>query len=343
MKALLLKAVEQLQYCDIPTPEPGPDEIVVDVAACGVCGTDLHLFHGEEGAGSSVLPLVMGHEFSGTVSAVGINVRKLKVGDRVTVDPNLYCNECFQCRRGKGQYCENAEAYGVSMFGGFAEKCVVAERAAYKIPDSLSLEHAALVEPVACCMHGIDRANIHPGDTVAVIGAGSIGQLMIQLARISGAARVIAIETVPEKRERALKLGACLAIDPVNEDVKKTIADAGILSVDTVIECVGNPCTMEQAIDIASRGATVVLFGLTAPGAEMVVKPFEQVFRKELIITSSFVNPLVSQRVIDLMASGALDLDPIITDRIPLKNGAEVFTDNAYRRRGKILIVPTND
>lgn len=340
MKALLLNDVEKLEYCEISRREPGDDEIVIDIAACGVCGTDLHLFHGEEGAGSSALPLVMGHEFAGTVGAVGRSVHGLRVGDHVTVDPNLYCNECFQCRRGTGQYCEHAEAYGVSMYGGFAEQCVVAARAAYKLPDQLPLEHAALVEPVACCLHGIDRANIRPGNTVAIIGAGSIGQLMIQLSRVSGAAKIIVIEPIAEKREKAVELGASLVIDPINQDAKRVIGDAGILSVDTVIECVGNPRTMEQAIDIASRGATVLLFGLTSPGATMTVMPFTQVFRKELTITSSFVNPLVTQRVIDLMASGALNLDAIITDRVSLENGAEVFTNDAYRRRGKILIIP---
>ena len=282
MKALLLKDVNNLEYCDIPQPALRPDEILVKVAACGVCGTDLHLFHGEEGAGSSILPLVMGHEFSGTVVAVGDQVKKLAVGDHVTVDPNVYCGECFQCRRGTAHFCENAEAYGVSMFGGFAEYCAVVERAAYKVPDSLDLHHAALVEPVACCLHGIDRANIRPGQTVVIIGAGSIGQLMLQLAKLYGAANIVAVDPIDSKREIALKLGATLAVDPIHQDLKQVIADAGILSVDTVIECVGNPRTMEQAVDVASRGATVLLFGLTAPGATMSIQPLEQVFAQLL-------------------------------------------------------------
>ena len=234
----------------------------------------------------------------------------------------------------------DAEAYGVSMFGGFADYCAVVERAAYKVPDSLDLHHAALVEPVACCLHGIDRANIHPGQTVVIIGAGSIGQLMLQLAKLYGAANIVAVDPIDSKRKIALKLGATLVVDPIHQNLKQVIADAGILSVDTVIECVGNPRTMEQAVDVASRGATVLLFGLTAPGATMSIQPLEQVFRKELIITSSFVNPLVSQRVIDLMVSGKLDLDTVITDRIPLAQGVQVFEDNSYRKHGKILIVP---
>lgn len=340
MKALLLKDVRSLEYCDLPTPEPKEDEVLVKIAACGVCGTDLHLFHGEEGAGSSILPLVMGHEFSGMVAAVGPKVKHLKVGDHVTVDPNVFCGECFQCRRGNGLFCEHAEAYGVSMFGGFAEYCSVVERAAYLLPENLSLEYAALVEPVACCLHGIDRANIRPGNTVVIIGAGSIGQIMIQLAKLYGAARILAVDPVESKRNTAMQLGATMTVNPMEEDLKTAIARMGIYSMDTVIECVGNPKTMEQAVDVASRGATVLLFGLTAPGATMTVKPLEQIFRKELTITSSFINPLVSQRVIDLMSQGKLDLDTVVTDRIPLSQAAKVFEDDAYRKHGKILIVP---
>ncbi len=339
MNALLLKDTRDLEVSKLSLRELQPKEVLIKIAACGVCGTDLHLFHGEEGAGSSVLPLVMGHEFSGTVIETGESVKNLKVGDRVTVDPNVFCGECFHCRSGNGLFCENAEAYGVSMHGGFAEECIVLERAAYKIPDSLSLEHASLVEPISCCLHGIDRANINVGDVVVVIGCGSIGQLMIQLALLSGASSVIAIDPQDDKRKKSIELGASFAIDPITEDVKQVLADKNIKQVKTVIECVGNPKTMEQAVDIASRGSTVLLFGLTPPNSKMTILPLEQVFRKELIITSSFINPLVTDRAIDLLANNKINVDAIITDRVKLDNAIEVFTDDSYRKRGKILIV----
>ncbi len=338
MKALLLEEVKKLKICDIELRPLEPKEVLIDVAACGVCGTDIHLYKGEEGAGSSTLPLIMGHEFSGTVSKVGDEVKELKVGDRVSVDPNVFCNECFECRRGKTLFCENAQAYGVSMFGGFAEQCIAEERAVFKIPDTLSLEHAALVEPVACCLHGIERANITPGDAVVVIGCGSIGQIMIQLATLSGAAQVIAVDPQQEKRDAAISLGAAYAIDPITQDVKAEIERLGIKTVQSVIECVGNPRTMEQAVDIGSRGATILLFGLTVPNAKMTILPLEQVFRKELTITSSFINPLVTEKTISLLAANKLNLDAIITDKIPLEDSVKIFTDDSYRRRGKILI-----
>ena len=338
MKTLVLTDVQKLEVKEWEMGPPTGSEVVIDVAACGVCGTDLHLYHGDKGSFESSYPLVMGHEYAGVVSAAGPDVKTLSVGDRVCVDPNLYCGHCRSCLKGMPHYCENMVGYGTTRSGGFTEKCVVEEKAAYKIPDSLSLEHAAMVEPVACCLHGIDRANIHTGDTVALIGCGSIGQIMLQLAFCSGASRVIVIEPVPEKREKAKRLGACLAIDPLTQDVKKEIENAGIASLDTVIECVGHAKTMEMAVDIAGNAATVMLFGLTAPRAKIELFPFEQIFQKELTITGSFINPLCAQRVIDLLANQRIDLEEVITDRIPLSEAEKVFSDSQYRSHGKILI-----
>lgn len=340
MKALLLTEKQKLSIVDMQLPELKPDEMLIKVAACGVCGTDLHLYNGEEGAGNSTLPLIMGHEFSGTVVETGDKVSRFKTGDRVTVDPNVYCGECFQCQRGNGHFCLHAEAYGVSMFGGFAQYCIVTERVAYKIPDRLSLVHAAMTEPVACCMHGLDRANIKVGSTVVIIGMGAIGQIFLQLVKCAGAANIIAIEPQEEKRKKALRLGATAVINPSAQDAKQLICDLGIRSVDVVIECVGKAVTMESAIDLASRGATVLLFGLTSPNTEIRIRPLEQVFRKELTITSSFVNPLVTERVIDLLSCGSLDLDEVITDLIPLEDSIKIFTDDTYRTHGKIIVMP---
>lgn len=340
MRALLLTGKQTLSLKNVELPELKSNEMLIKVAACGVCGTDIHLYNGEEGAGSSKLPLIMGHEFAGTVVELGSKISKFKIGDRVTIDPNVYCGQCFQCQRGNGHFCVNAEAYGVSMYGGFAEYCIASEKAAYKIPDNLSLMHAALVEPIACCLHGVDRANIKIGNSVVIIGMGSIGQLVLQLVKSAGAANIIAVEPQPSKREKAIKLGATIAIDPLSQDVKQVISELGMASIDSVIECVGRANTMEMAIDVASRGATVVLFGLTAPNTEIRVKPLEQIFRKELTITSSYVNPLVTERVIHLLASGRIDLDSVITDVIPLDEAVKIFTNEEYRTHGKIMVIP---
>lgn len=340
MKAMVLTKVGKLEYQEINVGELEPEEVIIDVKVCGVCGTDLHIFHGDKGAFENSFPLVMGHEFSGVVSKIGPKVTTLKVGDRVSVDPNMYCGSCKNCLKGQVHYCQNMIGYGTTLYGAFAEQCRVNQKAAYKIPDNLSFEHAAMVEPVACCLHGIDRCNIHQGDTVAVIGAGSIGQIMLQLALGAGAARVVVIEPVEEKRMKAIEQGAFLVIDPFQEDVQKVVEEAGINSIDVVIECVGRSDTMEMAVDIASNMATVMLFGLTPPETTIKLKPLEQIFKKEIVITGSFINPLVSQRVIDLLAAKRIDLDAIITDRIPLAESEKIFSDRSYRSHGKILILP---
>ena len=338
VKALVLVGKKQLEIQEIEISEPKGDEIIVDVAACGVCGTDIGMYNGDKGAFENEYPLVMGHEFSGVVSEIGPDVKNLKIGDKVSIDPNLYCGNCKYCLSGKVHFCENMIGYGTTLYGGFAEKCKVRERAAYKVSDEMPLEHAALVEPLSCSLHGIDRSNILPGNSVAIIGAGSIGQIMIQIAKISGASKIYVIEPVKEKRESALKQGATLTFDPREVDVYNEMEKLGF--VDTVIECAGRIDTMEQAVSIVGKAGTVMLFGLSPVGEKMEILPLEEIFQKEITITASFINPLVSQRVIDLIDGNRLNLDKIITDRIPLEDSIEVFSNDSYRERGKILIIP---
>jgi len=338
MKALVLTEPKKLMIQEVDVKEPEDDEIVIQVKACGVCGTDLHMFHGDKGAFDNAFPLIMGHEFAGVVVKTGKAAKKFKTGDHVAVDPNVYCGQCPSCLKGDVHYCENMIGIGTTINGGFAEYCTVKERAAYLVPDKLPFEYAAMMEPVSCCLHGIDRSNIHPGDTVAVIGFGAIGQIIYQLANCAGAARIIVVEPVKEKRDKAMNMGAFLTIDPIQEDVLGQIKSSGIASIDTVIECVGKKQTMEMAVDIASNRATVMLFGLTSPGVKLEILAFEQIFKKELTITGSYINPLVSQRVINLLAAGRIDMSQIITDRIPLNDSIKVFTDDSYRSHGKIVI-----
>lgn len=339
MKALVLTAPETLCIQEIPVREPEENEIVIQVKACGVCGTDLHMFHGDKGAFENAYPLVMGHEFAGIVHKTGKNAGKFRVGDHVAVDPNVYCGNCTPCQRGEVHYCENMLGIGTTVDGGFAEYCTVPERAAYLVPAEMESSIAAMMEPVSCCMHGIDRSNIRPGDTAAVIGFGAIGEIMFQLAQCAGAANIIVIEPQEAKREKALQYGAGLAIDPLHQDVPAMLQEKS-LQPTTVIECVGRKDTMETALAIAANCGTVMLFGLTPPGTRLDVYAFEQLFKKELTVTGSYINPLVAERVIRLLANGKIDMDRVITDRISLEDSIQVFKDQSYRSHGKIVIVP---
>jgi len=336
MKAAVYFGRHNLKVVDMDEGRVGDDQVRVNVKYCGVCGTDIHIYEGEGGSAAVVPPIVIGHEFSGVVSAIGKNVRKIQAGDRVSVDPNDMCGECYYCRNARAHFCTDGTGIGTTYPGGFAEYATVREKQVFKVPDSLSFEAAALVEPVSCCLHGIDLCNIRTGHTVLIIGAGPIGLLMLQLAKMSGAGKIIVSEIVPEKRRLALKYGANLAIDPINEDIGDVL-HANCKNVDCVIECAGTVKTMEQAVRYAGKGATVMLFGLAAPDAAITVRPYE-IFQKEIKLTASFINPYTFDRAIEVLALGRVKTDEIITDIIPLDEIVKVFEDASYRRRGKILI-----
>lgn len=339
MRALVLTGVKQLEIQTLPDPVPGPNEVVVDVKACGVCGTDIHLYGGQGGAFANAYPLIMGHEYAGVVSAVGAGVANVVSGDHVCIDPNLYCASCAPCLEGSVHFCEHMVGYGTTRPGGFAEKSLLSARAVYKVPKDMPFELAAMMEPMGCVLHGIDRAGILPGGVVALIGAGSIGQMMLRCALRAGASRVVVFDLDAEKRERALRLGACAAYSTTPEELarfREEIRDP----ISSVIECVGLKVTMELALQLASRRATVMLFGLAPEGEAISVLPFDQLFKKELVLTGSFINPLVAQRVIQLLPGEREAFEQIITDRIPLEDSIKVFTDSSYRSHGKIVIMP---
>lgn len=339
MKAAVFYGKHDLRVMDQPVPVPGAGQVQIQVRACGICGTDIHIFEGDEGAAKSPAGTILGHEFSGVITAVGPGVTEFKVGDRVCVDPNELCGKCDYCRGGIGHYCTSMNGYGTTVHGGFAEFCVVPTSQVYAIPDGMTFEQAAMAEPVACCIHGIDMCEIHPGDTVAVFGAGMIGLIMLQLAKISGAATLISIEPIAEKREIARKLGADLTIDPFTEDVSEVLKQHGITRVNTVIECVGRTGTIQQAIEIAGPKAVVMMFGLTKPGDEITVKPFG-LFKREVVLKASYINPYTQKRAVSLISSGKVDVSSMIYETIPLEQLPGLLADTKKRGLGKYVVTP---
>ncbi len=337
MKAGVFYGKESLIIEDLKMPQPNDDEIVIKVMACGICGTDIHIFDGDEGAASTPKGTVLGHEFSGIVTEIGKNVKNINIGDRVCVDPNKLCGSCYWCRNAIGHFCENMVGIGTTVNGGFAQFCKVPESQAYKFSDSLPFSEAAMTEPVACCLHGMDLCDIKTDDTVLVIGGGMIGMIMIQLARVSGAAKIIAMETQEDKCGILTGLGADLVINPINEDVSEILSENGIERVSKVIECVGKTATMEQAIKLAGKKATVMLFGLTAPNDEIRIKPFE-VFKKELTIKASYINPYTQKRALEMIESGRIDVSSMIYEKIPLERLPDVLADKELRRKGKFIV-----
>ncbi len=333
MKAAVYFGEHSLRISEVPIDSPKENEVIIKVKACGVCGTDLHIFSGAPGAFPVLPPRILGHEFSGVVAEVGKGVKRVKEGDRVCVDPNDMCGSCYFCRNGQANFCEDFSGYGTTADGGFAEFVKVREKVVYSIPDSISFEEAAMAEPISCCLNGIELLDVHPGDAALIIGAGPIGLIILQLVRNAGASNIIVSEPVPEKRALANRLGATLSIAP--SELGQAVAL--VKNIPRVIECVGSIPTLEEAIRHAGNGATVLLFGLSDPEAELTIRPYE-VFKKQLRITSSFINPYTYSHSIDILANKRIEVEPIITDRVPLDGILPVFTDSGYRKRGKIIV-----
>lgn len=323
-----------------PIPTPGAEDVLVKVAACGVCGTDVHIFHGDKGSAEVLPPVVLGHEFAGTVISVGKKVRGVKPGDHVTIDPNIYCGKCHYCRIGKKQLCENLYAIGVNRNGGFAEYCIAPETQCYQLNPDVTLDYGAMSEPLACCLHGIDLANIRTGDTVCVLGGGAIGLIMVQLAKLAGASRVILSEPVEMRRKIGLELGADVAVDPIHENLKERITEyLGFEGVDLVIECVGNVTAAQQALEITKRGTTVLLFSV--PKADTSVQlSLDDVFHKELRIIGSIINPDTHGRAAALINSGRIRLDVIQTHAFPVDQVKEAILMQQSDESLKVLVKP---
>ena len=339
MKSAVFYGRHDLRLEDWDMPKTGPEDVLIKVKACGVCGTDVHIYEGDKGAAEVTPPTILGHEFAGIIVEVGKNVKSFQPGDRVCIDPNCYCGACEPCRKGVVHYCQNMIGYGTTVNGGFAEYCAVNARQVYRLGEHTTFEQGAMTEPVACCLHGIDMCEIKPGHQVVVIGGGMIGLIMMQLAKLAGAAKIALLEPVEEKRRMANKLGADVCIDPTREDVKARLSDAGFTWVNTVIECVGKPSTIEQAIDLAGNKAVVMMFGLTKPDETISVKPFE-IFQKELELKSSYINPYTQRRALDLIDTGRLDVSSMVYSVCGLSELEDVLSKPEKRAMGKYIISP---
>lgn len=339
MKASYFLGKGSFEVRQAPELHPGPGEVVIKNMVCGVCGTDVHIFHGEPGSADVNPPVVLGHEYSGEVVEVGEGVTTLKPGDHVTVDPNIYCGECVYCRNGKKQLCETMQAVGVTRDGGFGEYSLVPAAQAFKLGDSVPYEAGAMAEPVACCLHGIDLAGIKAGDRVCIVGGGAIGLIMLQLAKLSGASSLVLSEPNEKRRQVALSLGADAAIDPTAPDAGSAYEAALGDGADVVIECVGNNAAVKSAFQLAKKGATIVLFSVPKVEATFDLPLFD-VYKKELTIKGSFVNPDTHERAVRLINSGKLDFTSIITHRFNLDQLPEAIAMQMSSESIKVVVCP---
>jgi threonine dehydrogenase-like Zn-dependent dehydrogenase len=316
---------------------PGVGEALLKITACGVCGTDLHIIHG---VSRSSPPVILGHEFHGIVSEIPDKSIGFRSGDKVAVDPNIFCGACYYCRRGLVHLCSSLRALGVDVDGGMAEYCIVPVSQLFKLPDTFPPEIGVLIEPVSCVIHGIDKAGIRQGDTVVILGGGTVGLLMLLLVRRAGAARVILSEPAEFKRKLAETLGADIVIDPSNSEVRDRIMDETGVGADIVIECVGKRTTMQLAPSLARRGGTVLFFGVCPRGQEISLEPYS-VFVNELTVMGSFINPFTFNRAIEVLSSELIPPGQFPTRAFSLDEVPEALASLKEGETLKNIIYPT--
>ncbi|MCM2372459.1 galactitol-1-phosphate 5-dehydrogenase [Aporhodopirellula aestuarii] len=326
MKALLLTEYKKMQCTDVDEPAVGPDDVLVQVEACGICGSDIHGYDGS--TGRRIPPLVMGHEAAGIVVATGENVTDLPNGSRVTFDSMVSCGHCHFCNDGHQNLCDNRLVLGVSCgdyrrHGAFAERISVPRRIVYQLPDSLPFEHAALVEAVSVAVHAAAVTPIRLGDTAVVVGAGMIGLLTLQAAKAAGATRVIAVDLNDKRLETAKKLGATDTLRGDQVDVPKTIRElTGGRGADVAFEVVGATPTVTTAIESVRKGGAVTLVGNISPKIEL---PLQSVVTREIRLQGTCGCNGEYPQCIDLMNRGIINVEPLITAKIALADGPQWF------------------
>ncbi|MHB1033111.1 MAG: galactitol-1-phosphate 5-dehydrogenase [Pirellulales bacterium] len=344
MKALVLKQYMRLDYEDVPTPEPGPDDVLIAVRACGICGSDVHGMDGS--TGRRIPPVIMGHEASGVIARVGAAVSGWAPGDRVTFDSTIYCGGCDYCRRGQINLCDRRRVLGVScddyrQNGAFAEFVAVPQRILYRLPPELSFERAAMVEPVSIAFHAVNRTPIALGDSAVVVGAGVIGLFVIQALRRAGCGRIIAVDVEPAKLELARTLGADETVNAsAGDSAAEVFRLTGGRGADLAVEAVGIAPTVELAVRCVRKGAAVTLVGnLSAK----VPWPLQLVVTRELTLYGSCASRGEYPACLEMIARGAIDVDRLTSAVAPLATGALWFERLYNKEPGLVKVVLTSE
>lgn len=346
MKAVRFTAPETIEIADVPIPEIAENEVLAKVAYAGFCGTDIDLLTGDMvhiKNGFTTYPLIPGHEWAGTIEAVGSKVTGFQVGDKVTSDVSLGCGECDYCRKGRYNLCPSRLVVGSyrNKQGVFAEYIAIPQRHLYKIPDALSLEHAALVEPAGTAAYSVARAGIKMGDHVLVIGDGPIGQLAAQLALVNGAARVDMVGSWDQKLEVAQQCGVTNVINYHREDTAQRAKEiTGGIGPDVILETSGNKAALNASIAALKPGGNIVMVSWYS-GAEVSIA-MNQAIAKDCNLIGTLASPNTFGAVLDYMAEGTLRVDPLITHVEPLEKISDVVSmiRNKKEYRIKVLLKP---
>lgn len=340
MKALVLTAYNELNLKEVPEPEIGDHDVLLRVSACGICGSDVHGWDGSTGRRQP--PIIMGHEASGVVERVGSLVTSVRVGDRVAPDSTLYDASSYFSQKGLTNLCDSRRVLGVScdeysQQGAFAELVAVPAHVLYRLPEGLSFEQAALLEPLSIAAHALRLTPVEDGDTALVVGAGLIGSMMIQVLRQSAVRSIVAVDVDPAKLQLARELGADVTLNARDQDVpaelRKISAGRG---ADIVFEAVGTEATLQQAIASVRKGGTVTLIGNLAPQATV---PLQQLVTRQIRLQGSCASAGEYPQCLDWVRAGAVNVDRFISARATLEQGADFFQRLYRRQPGLIKVV----
>ncbi|WP_394435069.1 zinc-dependent alcohol dehydrogenase family protein [Streptomyces sp. SGAir0957] len=329
MKAAIVESVGKVVVGEVPDPTPGPRDVVVEVAACGLCGTDLHIRQGEF---APTLPVVPGHEFAGTVAEVGSAVTEVRVGDRVAVDPSLHCHECRFCRAGRGNLCERWAAIGVTTAGGAAQYALAPVANCVRLPDHVRTQDAALIEPLSCAVRGYDVLQSRLASHVLIYGSGTMGLMMLELAKRTGAATVDVVDLNPERLATAKQLGvSASAANPDELDRPE--------GWDVVIDATGNAAAIQDGLGRVAKAGTFLQFGVADYATRVEIDPY-RIYNQEITITGSMAVLHSYERAAELFAGGVLDPEVFISDRLPLDQYPQALDQFASGVGRKIVVVP---
>jgi 2-desacetyl-2-hydroxyethyl bacteriochlorophyllide A dehydrogenase len=332
MIAAQIEEKDAVRIVNADIPEVGPGDVLIEVANCGICGTDVHIFRGEY---MGDYPIIPGHEFSGTVVRVGASVQSVETGQRVAVEPNIACDNCDICLNNRQNFCRNWQAVGVTRSGGMAGYVVAPEKAVFDIGE-LSFEQAAFVEPLSCVLHGIERAELRLGDRVLIVGAGPIGIQLLRTAQVQGAGRVEVAERNPSRLRFAERSGAAA----VTGDLAELPGNA----YDVVIDATGAPPVLPRTVELVRPGGRVLWFGVPPAGNTVEIEPFVM-FQKGLTVLSSFTSLRNTYQALSLLQEGRIEVTDLVSHRLPVsefEHGIELM-EQGRENVMKVMLRPGDE
>ena len=339
MEAAVWVQNHKIEIKEMPEPVIKPGEVKIKVLGCGVCGTDVHIFHGEVPLAKP--PQVLGHEVYGEIIEIASDVKALKIGQRISVNPVVGCGTCIYCREGHTNLCSSPTIIGYARCGGFAQFTTVPQTHINPVSSTMTAKGGILVETLACVIHGYDRLNIQAGKSVLILGAGSVGLLWLSLIKNSVVTRIIQTEIVKERGEVARKLGANAFIDATNPNWVSQIRTLEPEGVDYIIDTTGTAKAMQESFGLLSKGGTLMPFGVCPEEEKLSISPYD-LFAKEINIVSSKMPPLTMDRAVKIVESGIIDCEAIVPTSMPLSKLAEAIDafQTAKDKHIKIIIDP---